>query len=178
MKKNLLFFALALYSCEKQEQHAAPVFMEVDLIKKMEPYLAQTNLANNLAQDKIANDAGKDYLDFVSEENSLADYPLFYEDGLDAGNGKSWVKFRTGFYSNETSLFSPIKNYGRVSFQLIGKIDSEKAVKLKTMHPYFISGKMLEKGWEGKTGYYPFKSSYIDNKLDFGNITYEITDIK
>lgn len=169
---------LAVASCSKEEQPAAPVFTEVGLIQRMEPYLVQTQVANNLAAEKIAKDAGKDFLEFAAKENSLADYPLFFESGTDAGGGQSWVKFRTGFFSNETSLFSPVRNYGRVSFQLVGKMDTEKAASLKPVHAYFISGKMVRSGWDGAAGKLPFNPTYTDSKLDFGTVTYNISEIK
>ena len=117
-------------------------------------------------------------LDFLKEENSIIDYPVFFEQGLDAGGGKSWVKFRTGFGSEEISSIPSYKFYNRVSFQIMAKIDNDLAQTLKINTPYFLSGKLIEKGWRGSGGYYEFNPKYFDYNLSFDNVTYKIDEIK
>lgn len=179
MKKLLyVLFSITALSCSKKEPTKLVPQKETALIKELEPYFTQNIKGNNLAEDKLAKDASKVYLDFLKKENSIADYPVFFESGLDAGGGKSWVKFRTGFGSSEISTFPSYKFYDRVSFQIMAKVDNEVAENLQVNKPYFLEGKLIEKGWRASGGYYEFNPSYFDYDLNFDNVTYKINAIK
>lgn len=178
MKKLIYLVLLAVtFSCAEESPKLVPQ-KETALIKELEPYFTQNIKGNNLAEDKLAKDASKVYLDFLKKENSIADYPVFFESGLDAGGGKSWVKFRTGFGSSEISTFPSYKFYDRVSFQIMAKVDNEVAETLQIEKPYYLEGKLIEKGWRASGGYYEFNPSYFDYDLNFDNVTYKINAIK
>jgi hypothetical protein len=181
MKKILLysiFFSSIIISCKKENSEQEAKLIEPKIIVQLNNILNQ-KAENNLLENKLAKDASKIYLSFVSQENSLEDYPFVYEAGMEAENGYSWVKFRTAMYESEFSEIGKYKNYERVSFQLLGKMNNEEALKLKENTPYLISGKMIEKGWKGKENYYLYDfPSFIDGKLYFDNITYKISNVR
>lgn len=179
MKKYITFLlaVFTLASCEEEKQVKVTPQAETKLIKAMEPFFTQNITGNNLAEQKLADDAGKAYLDLLKDESALSDYPVFYEAGMEAGNGKKWVKFRTGYTSEEISAIPLHKFYDRVTVQIMAKMNDEKAQSLRVNTPYYLTGKLIKKGWQVSDGHYEFKPRYVDYNLDLNNITYEITSI-
>lgn len=181
MKKLLLILvtiSITAASCGEEKSIKIKPQNDADVILLMEPFFSQNIKGNNLAEEKLADDASKVYLDFLKNDNSLSDYPVFYEMGMKAGNGKSWVKFRTGFGSGELSKIPSYKNYDRINLQLLAKVEDSVAQNLKENHAYFLFGKLVEKGWRGQDGLYEFKPYYFDYDLNFDNVTYKIDSIK
>ena len=182
MNKILLytFLLLSILGCKKASEPVKIEYKETKLYQALTPILSkETNINNDLVKERVENELSLKYLELVKKEDFLDDYPVFFETGIPAGNGNSWVKLRTAIFSTEEdSIKGLYKDYKKFSFQLLGKMKSTDAENLKKDTPYLIKGKMIEKGWQGTNLYYDFITKIIDGNVDFGNITYNIKSIK
>jgi len=180
MKRILAIITLSFLaiSCEqKTNSNIESALKETQLSKKLDTILKQ-NVENDLLEEKLKNDASDIYINFVKKENSLNDYPVVFETGIKASKGYSWVKLRTAIFDSEFPDLEKYKNYDKIAFQLLGKMKDVDAMNLKENTPYLVNGKFIEKGWHGQELYYPYNPTFIDGKLNFDNITYQITSIK
>ena len=175
---TILILSFLIISCEqKNNSNTQSALKETQLSKKLDTILKQ-NVENDLLEQKLKKDASDIYRNFVKNENSLNDYPVVFETGINASKGYSWVKLRTAIFESEFPNLEQYKNYDKIAFQLLGKMKDEEAMNLKENTPYLVNGKFIEKGWHGAELYYPYNPTFIDGKLNFDNITYEITSIK
>ncbi|MDV3585618.1 hypothetical protein CMU68_10480 [Elizabethkingia anophelis] len=182
MNKILLYTFLLLFilSCKKASEPVKIEYNVTKLSQALTPILSkEININNDLVEARVENELSLKYLELVKKDNFLDDYPVFFETGIPAGNGNSWVKLRTAvFPTEEDSIKGLYKDYKKFSFQLVGKMKSNEAENLKKGTPYLVKGKMVEKGWQGTNLYYDFFTKILDGNVDFGNITYDIKSIK
>lgn len=168
----LLIVLLFIFSCNKKESKL--VYKDTKLNALFHPIFAQIDMSNDIARSRIEKETKTSYLEKMKEPDFIKDYPVVFETGIDAGSGFSWVKFRTallGEFENKKQYI----NYDSYSFEIIGKIPTEKAEKLQINVPYFISGSLIEKGWKNEP-YIVYLNP--EGKMNFGTVTYKITDIK
>lgn len=179
-----LVLLTVIFSCNKTKDlnyKTEPISKETKLSKEFDSLISNYKPGeNDLKDDKTAQQAGKKYLNFLNRENSISDYPIFFEIATEdrEDTDYSWVRFRTALFNEEIVHTVNYKNYDRIAFEIMSRMKTADAINLKKYKPYFLFGKLSEKGFQGKDHTYLYNPRISPEHYDFGTATYNIATVK